>query len=337
MPSYTFNSNTSLGRHPSHLDGRRFVLAVLAMLLLAGGALELLWRNRGYYPVASDTASLWGVHVDKVSKLDSDALVIVGSSRVQLGLDPEILKEELDASAVVQLARAGSSPVAMLEFIVNETDFGGTVLCGITPGVVFNGSQRGDAQREALKQREGRPFYTPLEERLIYRVQSLFCMNNAALSWKLVGNGLVRGNWPNRTYATFHPSRYIAADYSKCDELESLFDGFVAMTEGGEPMTEGGLTELVDHVGSLAGNLEKRGGRLVLIRMPSFGKLYEVEQREYPKEKYWAALKQRFGDRAIHFADLEASMGTIFECPDGSHLDYRDAERISLELSEWIK
>ncbi|MDZ8117740.1 hypothetical protein [Pontiella agarivorans] len=338
MPSYTFNSNTSVGRHPSHLDGGRFVLAVLVLLLLAGGGLELLWRSRGYHPVASDTANLWGLHVDKVSKLNSDALVIVGSSRVQLGLDPAVLKENHGFSEVVQLARAAGSPVPVLEYIVNQTDYRGTVLCGITPGVVFDELQRQRKPLEAaLAQRENRPFYAPLEERLIYRIQSVLCLNNTTLSWKLAGNGLVRGNWPNKTYAAFHPSRYIAADYSRCDELDSLLDGFADMVASGAPMKDGSLKKLVNHVAALADRLEKRGGKLVLIRMPSYGKVYEVECREYPKEKYWAAFKQRFGDRAIHFTDLETAMGTPFECPDGSHLDYRDAERISKELGRWIK
>ncbi|QBG45967.1 hypothetical protein EGM51_00515 [Verrucomicrobia bacterium S94] len=338
MPSYTFNSNTAFGRHPSHLDGGCFVLAVLIILLLTGGGLELFWRSKGHVPVAADTVSLWGLHVDKVSALDSDGLVIAGSSRVQLGLDPEILKEELGSSAVVQLARAAGSPVPVLEYIVDETSYGGTVLCGITPGVVFDELQRSrKALEEALVQRKKRPFYVFLEERLIYGVQSVLCLNNTALSWKLAGNGLVRGNWPDPPYAKFYSSRYIAADYSKCRKAEILLNNFVNLLQEGVPMTEDSLAGLVDQFSDLAFKLEQRGGKLVLIRMPSSGKLYGMEHHNYPAGKYWAAFKQRFGDRAIHFTDLEEAMGTMFRCPDGSHLDYRDAERISKELGRWIK
>lgn len=338
MPSYTFNSNTAIGRHPTHLGGARFALALLVMLFLAGGALEMFWRSKGHYPIATDTISLWGLHVDKVSKLDSNAVVIVGSSRVQLGLDPEIIGNELNASKVVQLARAAGAPMPVLEYIAEETDYGGLVVCDVTPGIVFEAEERGRKPLEdALARREGRPFYAPLEESLLNRSQSLICLNNASLSWELAGNGLFRGNWPPPPYAHFHKSRYIQADYSRCGDIDTLLNNFLNRIKTGTPMTDEGLEKLVNQLSDLSETFDARGGRLVFVRMPSSGTLWEVEKKEYPKDKYWQALKRRFGANAIHFHELEDALERPFNCPDGSHLDYRDSELITVELCRKIK
>lgn len=327
-----------MGRHPLHLNGVRFVLATVLMCVVAGGALELFWRSKGHFPVAGDTASLWGVHVDKVSRLDDRAVVVVGSSRVQLGLDPAIIQKELNASKVVQLARAASSAMPVLEYLADETDFSGLVICGVTPGIFFDALDR---QRqpiaEAFDQRDNRPFYTPFEEVLLGKAQSAICLNNSSLSWKLAGNGIVRGNWPSPPYARFNENRFIQADYTTCHELDILLNDFLRLMKGGAPMSEAGLSGMVAHLSGLAETFKARGGRLVLVRMPSSGVLWETEAASYPKEKYWQALKARFGSDAIHFHDLEKDTGYQYNCPDGSHLDYRDAERITVDLCERIK
>lgn len=326
-----------MGRHPTHLNGVRFVAVTLLLLAAAVCAVELFWRSKGHYPVVADTATLWGVHVDRVGRLDADGVVIVGSSRVQLGLDPAVIKKELGASDVVQLARAAASPLPMLEYIADETRFAGTVICGITPGVVYDALQR---QRkpveEGFARRANRPFYAPFEELLLTRAQGALCLNNQSLSWKLAGNGLVRGNWPDPPYAHFMPSRFIRADYSRCREIDILRNDFLRLMNAGRPMNAEQMDVLVDHLDALAGRIRERGGRVLFVRMPSSGQLREVEQRDYPEAVCWNRIKARFGKDAIHFRELEKATGTTYVCPDDSHLDYRDAERFSAALCERI-
>ena len=333
MPSFTSSSNTTMGRHPLHLNGVWFVGLTLFLAMLGGGALEMFWRSKGHFPVLADTASLWGVHVDKVSRLDSRAVVIVGGSRVQIGLDPDVVQRELGASRVVQLGRAGSSPVPVLEYLAEATEFSGLVVCGVVPGPFFDAMDR---QRklivEAFEQRNSRFFYTPMEEFLLGKTQMAMCLNNQGLSWKMAGNGVFCGSWPSPPYARLHQNRFIQADYTLCRMLEYPLTDFLRWREEGSAMADAGLKERIGHLSDLVETFEARGGRVVWVRMPSSGELWNAEEESYPKEKYWRAIKQRFGNGAIHFHELEQATGYTYHCPDGSHLDYRDVPRMTTSL-----
>ncbi len=338
MPSFTFSSNTAMMHCPCHFDGNRFIGLMLLLAMLGGGALEIFWRSKGHFPVLADTASLWGAHVDKVSRLDSRSVVIVGGSRVQMGLDPDIVQKELGASRVVQLGRACSSPIPVLEYLTEATEYSGLVVCGVVPGPFFDAQDR---QRksivEELEKRINRPFYTPMEEFLLGKAQSTVCLNNQGLSWKMVGNGVIRGNWPTPSYARFNDNRFVQADYTVCHGLDYPLADFLRWKREGAAMTSAGLKGMVEHLSDLAGIFKARGGRVVFVRMPSSGGLWNAEEESYPKQIYWHAIKQRFRNDAIHFHELELASGFTYHCPDGSHLDYRNVPQVAISLCAWLQ
>src|SRR5258708_3306730 len=110
-------------------------LLLAALLLAAAGtvAWEISARARGYAPTLNDTTDLWA---DRREAVQPDSLVILGDSRPLFDLD----LNELEAGfgrRPVQLALAGSCVYPILEDLLNDERFHGTVICSVVPGMFF--------------------------------------------------------------------------------------------------------------------------------------------------------------------------------------------------------
>lgn len=81
--------------------------------------------------------------------------------------------------------------------------------------------------------------------------------------------------------------------------------------------------------------IENRGGRLVFLCFPISGKLWEIEEKRYPKEFFWDHAARQSPIEMIHFHDVPDAAD--FECPDASHLNYDDAEQFTKMLAEQLK
>jgi hypothetical protein len=80
---------------------------------------------------------------------------------------------------------------------------------------------------------------------------------------------------------------------------------------------------LMARMGEAIGAIQARGGRVALIRYPSRGEHLRVEQDKYPRDRYWDRLAGELNVTTVYWEDIETLRG--YNCPDYSHLDYRDA------------
>lgn len=71
---------------------------------------------------------------------------------------------------------------------------------------------------------------------------------------------------------------------------------------------------------------------MILVRFPTSGKHWEMDDQRYPKNEYWNAAIARTKLTMIHFKDFPSL--SAFDVPDGSHLDYRDTRRFTEALLE---
>lgn len=127
MPSSTSSSD---GRRPSLPWGRTALLA-LALFVASGAALEHFWRSRGLAPALVDDAGLWAQERDRV--YEPGAVVLVGASRLQLGLHLEAMRRKLPGRPIVQLAIDGTLCDPVLEDLARDSAFRGTVLVSWLP------------------------------------------------------------------------------------------------------------------------------------------------------------------------------------------------------------
>jgi hypothetical protein len=89
------------------------------------------------------------------------------------------------------------------------------------------------------------------------------------------------------------------------------------------------------HVPSWVEAIRRRGGDVVFIRLPVSGLLSSVEDQAYPDRD---SMIQSLASRNITVIDF-AKESTLrqFQCPDGAHLDVRDAERFSAALARILR
>ena len=77
----------------------------------------------------------------------------------------------------------------------------------------------------------------------------------------------------------------------------------------------------------LVRRIQNRGGKVAFVRLPTTGEYYELDQRQYPRERYWDRFAALTSAQMLHFQDVPALRD--FDCPDGSHLDYRAKPRFT--------
>jgi hypothetical protein len=62
---------------------------------------------------------------------------------------------------------------------------------------------------------------------------------------------------------------------------------------------------------------------------------YKLDEKRYPKSKYWDQFAKMTNAVTIHFKDVPELSN--FDCPDASHLDFRDAPRFTISLGNELR
>src|SRR5262245_5037782 len=91
---------------------------------------EACARARGCRPSVKDGPALWSAYRQRVRTPAGPQapLVLIGSSRFLLGIDPAVLSRSV-GRPVINLAIDGSQPFRVLEDLAADPEFHGVVLC----------------------------------------------------------------------------------------------------------------------------------------------------------------------------------------------------------------
>lgn len=256
----------------------------------------------------------------------------------------------------VQLAIDGGSFVPVLEGLARDERFRGSIIVSYTDAPLV--SSRPDVATEFEERYERRPprrwDFNRSEAALTDFVHSHFrsYANGARPLTSLLSRILSPGATPQ--YLITLPDRSGLADYRRVpmpefyygrtlrtlgydgtlpqdlqlDQIETLLRTEVAAVK---PSDEGEFATRSAHVKTLVETIRARGGHVAFVVFPISGFVREIEDRMFPRERFWNRFAEEIGVPTLHFAD-DAFLSTI-SCPDGSHLDFRDRPRFSLALA----
>lgn len=112
---------------------RTLILALFLTLILLS-VWEVTCRNNGFLPTMDDDKYLWAAQRDRVRDHDSSQVVIIGASRAHFDFQLDDW-EDVTGIRPLQLAADGKSPGPVLQDIVNNTAFNGTIVMNITPSL----------------------------------------------------------------------------------------------------------------------------------------------------------------------------------------------------------
>ncbi len=116
---------------------KQSLIIAITLSVLSLVAWELYWRSQGKIPDLDDDKNLWAVQRAKVEDASENDVLLLGSSRVLFDIQLNEWEKETGVRPI-QLACAGSSPLPVFHDIVQNTNFKGTVLVGVTPGLFFS-------------------------------------------------------------------------------------------------------------------------------------------------------------------------------------------------------
>jgi hypothetical protein len=335
VPSSISNSESG----SSALVPRRSVIRAVgvagasAVATLVG--LEVFWRRRGFRPEINDSPELWCAERTRAVE-QPHVLAIVGSSRMQFGIDPQALARALPGKNVVHLAIKGVPALPVLRSLAADSAFQGTVLCEVTPQQFFTSEPRDMEPVQWLEFYENRPWVSPIEGRLRLMAQQVSAELQPLLELRSVAMSLLAGGGlPKPPYLRLRPDRFMEAHYARVD-AKRFQPGLVARArKEAQVPSESALLDSFERLRGYGRALAERGGKLIFVRMISSGPVRELEDQLFPRERYWDRLLAEVGAPGIYFDEVPGSAG--LECPDASHLDVRDAPRFSASLGQLLR
>jgi hypothetical protein len=260
-----------------------------------------------------------------------DAVIIAGSSRALADLDAGAMSAALGGRPVFQLAQDGISCLPVLEQLARDTRFAGTIVCGTEPTSLFGKYERDHERTQLPLLRLPSATWAGLidaEAGIVARSHlAILGRDIRAMARPILGLGAwPRAELPSNPLLRTSTRHYTGIDTAAADaRWARLFE-----TGGGPATTPEELQQTIAHIAGLASLVSQRGGRVLFVDLPSNGRTRAVEQRRYPRARYWDRFVAGVGARALKTGDL-ASLAA-FRCADGSHLDADDAPAFTRAL-----
>jgi len=353
MPSSTSSSENPLdtSKYDRPLPGKSlrpgaFIALLVTILLLSGW--ELYWRDQGSIPSYRNSEGLWAMQRRRINRGEGDKTVITGSSRIFFDTQLDVWERE-SGERPIQLALEGTTPVPLMEDLAEDPDFTGTLLVGVSPGLMFSGFEyRGDVfkhyREESPSQWLGQRISMLAEPYLAFYHYdySLFTVIKRQALPERDG---VEFESDVRRLATFGKDRATRM-YSKVETDEAYADiakqiwaeGFVPIEDRDEEWLKGALEnreKQIERAVIATRKLQERGVEVIFVRNPREGHYAISEPMYNPRAETWDVLIEQTGALGIHWQDHEELQG--YWLPEWSHLSGSEADRYTKALYHVIQ
>jgi hypothetical protein len=315
VPSSTFNFEVVKDQRWGRRLGTSFAAALVVLL-----AWEIFVRGHGFQPSLKETADNWAIARDHVGK---DTLVIVGSSRAQAAIDPDLLAHELRLPHALQLSWLGGNPIAVLEELAADSSYHGVVLVAIDPPIVFAKSADTKTLTEYYDRRKF--LHTSpsayAEAHLRALVQSKLALLRAELAPALLFEHWLAGS-------ALPPAPH---HHMRRDRFRPVYpDIDKPWVPSEQPaLNDAEMSVLLERMRRATEALRARGGKVIYLHLPFSKRLRAQEQTAFPRERYWDRMV-REGDAPVIDGDLDFDC----RCRDGSHLDADEAPAFTRALAK---
>jgi hypothetical protein len=313
--------------------GRVWLLSLLTAGIFLGSG-EVFWRTRGFQPTIQDDWGVWAKVRRKAVNQGERAIILIGASRIQAGVHPDIFEEATGKRPLV-LAIDGSNPIPVLKNLSEDERITGTIICSFIPMFLGEDSDDFGRAKRWIREYNEQRWSSRLETRLSILIERSFVFRYTGLQPDQLWENFQESRGPYPLYAPMRPDRYRAMDFSMTD-VDRIRQGRIRrekeFQEKAAPLSDERFMEKVARIDQMVQKIENRGGRVIFIRLPSTGVVRRIEDQTWPREKYWDILAVNTQANAIHFEDYPSL--SQFDCPDGSHLDVRDARIFTRSLAE---
>ncbi len=353
MPSSTSSSDMYRDIPDAPWPRMLWIAAFVVAVLIVGW--ELLARKMHHEPGTYQTmmTSGWAEERRVLDDPDHDVrVVLIGSSRILWASDLDILEAEL-GTRPLQLALPGTSPALFFEDIVNNTDFDGVVLIGVTP-LLFNqintGVFGGDAldryHNESPSQWIGARLHNQLSEHVGFLDESFSIFelmerytdfpdrpgatNVHGFGWKL-------GNFYADRQTDMWAPVEIPGSFDNVQVTNFwLFQGGLSRPPPPEEAITGMKEGAIAFFTPLVEQFRERGGEVVFVRMPSSGRYFEAETGINHRDTMWLPMMEGIGAPWVNTMD-HPELSTDLEIPEWSHFDRASQDLWSARIVPYLE
>ncbi|MFC1719831.1 hypothetical protein ACFL00_01655 [Pseudomonadota bacterium] len=311
----------------------------LLVILLWVGILapyEFWLREHGHRPSVETNQDLWSWY-RSLADVRSDPLVLVGASRMQLGLDTATIRKILPQRPLIELSINGQYPMATLRGLAEDEAFSGTVIVSIVAQSLE--PVYWDMQLpENLYYAENATLYRSLDAFLTAWLESKFSFLSPQLGLQQIVEAYQNQHlFPQPFYVKGNLDLSKSGDYSE-QETSNLVEHFVSDKEQNyieqPPMSLAVFDQQIDNLNQYIKAIQDRGGQVILLRMPTDKGHWKLDEQYYPYQQYWQRLERRSLAPALHFKQIPGL--DQFSLPDSTHLDQSDAPQFTRILFDYL-
>lgn len=340
MLSSTSNSNERI----PNLSYRKLWISVIILLVTSILAWNYHWFKEFFLPMPANDAELWSYTRRKIPKESKNTIVLIGASRIELGIDEKLIFKETGIEPI-PLAIFGESMVPVLEHFAKDESFNGTIISGFVEEILVREVESSgrkfmvDEWLEFYEKHQDKTFNEDLEFTL------------RSLSAYLVARPLFGDNVPDRIFnvysGKFNSGRKNVLHFNRTFKLDYSWIPNEALAEmrnepikelkrqiRAAPLNSTNFPQLVEKIEQSVQKIQKRGGKVIFVKMPISGELRALNNQAYPRKKFWDFFADKTSARTINFEDYPTL--NRFECPDGSHLSSEDATLFTKGLVDII-
>lgn len=329
---------------------KQSLLIAILLSIIGLASWELHWRAKPDYYKANleDDRYLWAEHRAKVESATEKDVVIIGSSRTGFDFNTHAW-EEVQGIKPINLSTNGKPPLVFFEDIVENTDFDGTLILGITPLLCFSpGVEQRNLEAkmwidhyydQTYAQKLGFWVSKPLERHLVMLTSSELKFYND-LDLKALVNTISIGE-------RIPPApKFLNFGYNDEDRNLIMFSSMVTKPEFAEKV-QNVWNSFLPHIpdyeiikDEIPATLKKyevaakkfkaRGGKIILVRHKAENNWNKHTKRILPKTMVWDKFVKQMDCPAYHFEDYDFM--SKYTLPDWSHMNAEDAKTYSKDL-----
>ena len=312
-------------------------VAVIILVTSVIGVYEFWLSKNNHIASVENSRELWSWN-RRLARSNPDAVVLVGASRIQLGIDTDVMRALLPDKDIIPLAINGAYPMATLKALAEDESFVGVVIVSFVAQMLepLYEFQQQD-HNEYFEHRAS--WYQSFDAWITAHIQAKLKFLHPHLkleswvkSWAIEEQNIL--NFKGQ----MHVDTSISADYSGLDRTV-LVRHFVGEKLKNyrqvRPMKQAVFKQQAHKLISYIETIKSRGAAVIVVRFPTDLGHWLLDQHHYPRRVFWEYFVTHSTAHYLHFKDDEIL--SSFDLPDSSHLDQVDATKFTARLVSLLK
>ncbi len=316
----------------------------LAVVMLAG--YEMFRKSQGWLPGFDDNPDLWSYWRGKIDHLDSNDVVIIGSSRSHFNFDLNKW-EKMTGKKPVMLSVAGSSPYWVIDDIVNKSEFVGKIVVGVAPGLFFTtGNSEGATwiKSDFIDYFYKQTYAQDFNQWVYSFIDPHFAFLDIEISLKSTINAIPLKDREGVFHFPSFPGMVTQDRYRnvtmvpkmETDTTHQRVQKDIWDTFGYDNFNKDSIESIFAHYLPLINKYKEKGGDIAFIFSPITGPYRKYAIQNFPDSLYWDRLLIDSKSLGYHYKNYPEMVN--MEPPEWSHLNNKDADRFTeIIVNELLK